>query len=424
MRRGRLPGRLGRRGFLAASALATPRLARGQGTAKVVVIGGGFGGATCARVLKKLAPDIAVTLVEPAKTYTACPGSSEVVVGARELSRQQFGYDAIGRAGVTVAATAAKGVDAKARTVALADGNTLAFDRLVMAPGIDFDWQALPGYDEKAAEKMPHAWKGGEQIALLGRQLKAMPDGGVVVIAVPAAPYRCPPAPYERASLIAWYLKAQKPRSHVVILDAKDSFSQQRLFQQAWARLYPGVIEWVALSQGGNVTAVDAGTLTVKTDFEDHTGQVANIIPPQKAAAIAKSAGVADHTGWCPVEPVAFESTLVRGIHVLGDSAVMGAMAKGASGANAQAKVCAAAIAQRLGGRQAAAPPLTNTCYSLAAPDYGFSITGLYRPDNGQLLEVPGSGATSPLDADQASRASEARSAGAWYETVTAEIFG
>jgi NADPH-dependent 2,4-dienoyl-CoA reductase/sulfur reductase-like enzyme len=414
-----------RRSFIAgaAAALAAPALARAEGTAKVVVIGGGFGGATCARVLKRLAPEIAVTLVEPQKTYAACPGSSEVIVGARDLARQQFGYDAIGRAGVTVAATAAKGVDASARTVALADGNTLAFDRLVMAPGIDLNWAALPGYDEQAAEKMPHAWKGGEQIALLGRQLKAMPDGGLVVIAVPAAPYRCPPAPYERASLIAWYLKAHKPRSRLLILDAKDSFSQQRLFQQAWAKLYPGVIEWVALSQGGNVTAIDASTLTVKTDFDEHKAQVANIIPPQKAAAIANSAGVADHTGWCPVEPVAFESTLVPAVHVLGDSAIMGAVAKGASGANAQAKACAGHLVARLGGRPPAEPQLSNTCFSLAAPDYGFSITGVYRPEKGQLLEVPGSGATSPLDADQASRAREANAAQIWYETVTAEIF-
>jgi NADPH-dependent 2,4-dienoyl-CoA reductase/sulfur reductase-like enzyme len=415
-----------RRSFIAgaAASLAAPALARAQGAAKVVVVGGGFGGAACARFLKKLAPEVAVTLVEPKKTYTACPGSSEVVVGARDLARQQFGYDALGRAGVTVAATAAKGVDASARTVALADGHTLAFDRLVMAPGIDLNWTALPGYDEQAAERMPHAWKGGGQIALLGRQLKAMSDGGLVVIAVPAAPYRCPPAPYERASLIAWYLKAQKPRSRLLILDAKDSFSQQRLFQQAWAKLYPGVIEWVALSQGGNVTAIDASTLTVKTDFDEHKAQVANIIPPQKAAAIAQSAGVADHTGWCPVEPVAFESTLVPAVHVLGDSAIMGAMAKGASGANAQAKACAAQLVARLGGRLPAEPRLANTCFSLAAPDYGFSITGVYRPEKGQLLEVPGSAATSPLDADQASRAREANAAQTWYETVTTEIFG
>jgi hypothetical protein len=184
------------------------------------------------------------------------------------------------------------------------------------------------------------------------------------------------------------------------------------------------MVEWVALSQGGNVSSVDATTLTVKTDFDDHKAQVANVIPPQKAAAIATRVGIADRTGWCPVEPTSFESTLVPGVHVLGDAAITGAMAKAAFAANVEAKVCAAAIVARLAGKEPAQPLMINTCYSLAAPDYGFSIAGVYRPEKGQLLEVPDAGGTSPLDVDAGYRAREARYAEAWYETVTAEIFG
>src|SRR5450755_1348054 len=247
--------RLGRRVFLAGIAAAglAPAIGRAQGIGRVVVIGGGFGGATCARVLKKLQPILNVTLVEPSKVFTSCPFSNEVIAGQRDIKQQQFGYDAIARDGVVVAQTSATAVDPTQHRVTLADGRTLAYDRLVIAPGIDIDWKALPGYDETAAEKMPHAWKAGEQTLLLRRQLEAMEDGGVVVISAPANPYRCPPAPYERASQIAWYLKTRKPRSKVLLLDAKDSFSQQRLFQNAWSELYPAMIEWVSLSQGGNV---------------------------------------------------------------------------------------------------------------------------------------------------------------------------
>src|SRR4029077_13421161 len=215
---------------------------------------------------------------------------------------QQFTYDRIAAEGVTVIALAAAKVDSQARNVVLADGNSLTWDRLVLAPGIDMRFDALPGYDEAASARMPHAWKAGEQTALLRKQIEAMDDGGVVVLAVPAAPLRCPPAPYERASLIAHYLKANKPRSKILILDAKDGFSQQKLFERAWQELYPGMIERIALSQGGRVTSVDAATGTIVTDFGNYTARVASVIPPQKAGRIAEIAGVADNTGWCPID--------------------------------------------------------------------------------------------------------------------------
>jgi len=401
-----------------------PSIASAQGAGRVVVVGGGFGGATAARTLKALAPTLSVTLVEPNATYTACPFSNNVLANLRSIDQQQFGYDGVTKAGVTVARLSATAVNASAKSVTLSDGSTLAYDRLVMSPGIDFDWNAIPGYDEAASQFMPHAWKAGPQTVLLRQQLQGMDDGGLVVISSPANPYRCPPGPYERASLIAYWLKIWKPKSKLLILDSKDAFSKQRLFQNAWAQLYPGMIDWVSLSKGGKVTSVDPSALTLVTDFGRHKAAVANVIPPQKAGAIAHQAGVADRTGWCPVEPVAFESTLQPGIHVLGDAAIMGAMPKSAFAANAQGKVCAAAIVDLLAGRKPQDPILINTCYSLVAADYAISVAGVYRPDKGVLADVPGSGGVSPLEVVGGFRGQEALYASSWFRTITAEVFG
>lgn len=415
-----------RRHFLKITAAAglAPAVVSAQGKARVVVIGGGFGGATAARTVKVLQPALDVTLVEPNPVYTSCPFSNSVLANLREIDQQQFRYDGIKSAGVTVAETRATVVDPEAKTVTLADGNKLSYDRLIMSPGIDFNWNAIPGYDEAASEKMPHAWKAGAQTVLLRRQLQAMDDGGLVVLSAPANPFRCPPGPYERASLIAYWLKVWKPKSKLLLLDSKDAFSKQRLFQNGWAELYPGTIEWVPLSQGGKVISVDPTTLTLTTEFGAHKATVANVIPPQKAGAIAAQAGVADRTGWCPVEPVAFESTLRPNIHVLGDAAIMGGMPKSAFAANAQAKVCAAAIVKLLAGDKPQDPILINTCYSLVAADYGISIAGVYRPDKGQLIDIPGAGGTSPLVAVGGLRGQEALYASSWFRTITAETFG
>jgi NADPH-dependent 2,4-dienoyl-CoA reductase/sulfur reductase-like enzyme len=408
-----------------AAPLAAPSIASAQGGAgRVVVVGGGFGGATAARTLKALEPKLDVTLVEPNATFTSCPFSNEVLADLREIAQQQFAYDGVKKAGVTLAQTSATAVDAAAKTVTLADGTKLSYDRLVLSPGIDINWGALPGYDEAAAQKMPHAWKAGAQTVLLRQQLQSMEDGGLVVISAPANPYRCPPGPYERASLIAYWLKIWKPRSKLMILDSKDVFSKQKLFQNGWAELYPDRVEWVPLSQGGKVTSVDPATLTFVTDFASHKAAVGNVIPPQKAGAIAQQAGVADRTGWCPVEPVAFESTLQPGIHVLGDAAIMGGMPKSAFAANAQAKVCAAALVELLAGRKPIDPILINTCYSLLAADYGISVAGVYRPDKGVLTSIPGSGGESPLEVVGGFRGQEALYAASWFRTITAEIFG
>jgi len=403
--------------------LPLPALAQGA-AGRVVVIGGGFAGATCARTLKRLEPRLAVTLVEPNPIFTACPFSNDVIAGLRDLKDQQFAYEKITAAGVDLAAAAAAAVDPQSRTVSLTNGAHLAYDRLVAAPGIDIHWDALPGYSEAAAQRMPHAWKAGEQTLLLRRQLEAMDDGGLVVISAPANPYRCPPGPYERASLIAYYLKAKKPKSKLIVLDAKDAFSKQKLFQQAWAALYPGLIDWVSLSAGGKVTAVDPGSMTLVTDFQQYKAAVASVIPPQKAGHIAELAGIADRTGWCPIDPLSFASTLQPNIHVIGDAAIAGAMPKSAFAANAQAKVCAAAVVALLAGTTPAEPKLINTCYSLAAPDYGISVASVYHPVNGQLVVVEGADGTSPLDAPADVRALEATYANGWFNTITGEVFG
>ena len=414
-----------RRRTLVAAALAAPFVARAQGAARIVVVGGGFAGATAARALAQAGHQ--VTMIEGDARYVSCPFSNPVLVGLRTLDEQQFGWDAVAAAGVTLVQARAAGVDSAAKRVLL-DGSALPYDRLILAPGVDMrlgaDAGALPGYDQAATVPMPHAWKAGLQTVLLQEQLRAMPDGGTVIMAVPANPYRCPPGPYERASLIAWFLKTSKPRSKLLVLDAKDVFSKQKLFQAAWTALYPGILEWVSLSDGGKVVSVDPVAMTVATDFGSHKGDVVNVIPPQRAGAIAQAAGVADRSGWCPVDPVTFESTRIAGIHVIGDAAIMGAMPKSAFAANAQAKVCAAAIGALLAGRKPDEPRLINTCYSLVAPRYGISVAGVYRPKDGQLTDIEGAGGTSALDAGADVRAQEAGYADVWYRTITGSVFG
>lgn len=411
----------------AASALAAavggwPRPALAQAEPKIVVVGGGFAGATAARALKQLG--CAVTLVEARESYVSCPFSNLVIAGLRPMEGQIFGYDAVRREGVRVVHATATGADPAARRVTLADGTAFPYDRLVLAPGVDLRFDTVPGYGADAAQEMPHAWQAGPQTLLLRDQLAAMADGGLAVMSVPANPYRCPPGPYERASLIAHYLKTAKPRSKLIVLDAKDTFSKQRLFQAAWTALYPDHLEYVPLAAGGAVASVEPDARVVATDFERYRAAVANVIPPQRAGRIAAAAGVADRSGWCPIDPVTFESRLQPLIHVIGDAAVTGAVPKSAFAANAEAKHCAAAIVALLRGREPSEPRLINTCYSLVAPDYGISVAGVYRPANGLLTDVPGAGGTSPLDAEPAVRALEARYAEDWFRTVTTEVFG
>ena len=307
----------------------------------------------------------------------------------------------------------------------LRGGSVLDYDRLVLAPGIAIRWDVLPGYDEVAAAVMPHAWLAGEQTLLLRRQIEAMPDGGTVVISAPANPFRCPPGPYERASLIAYYLKteqasleADRARCEGQLLEAAAVSGGLGAALSGAARM-GATVEW---RQGDIRRCKDAAPwLPISPTYK---ADVANVIPPQQAGTIAATAGVADRTGWCPIDPSTFESRLQPNVHVIGDAAIAGAMPKSAFAANAQAKVCAEAVAALLHGETPQPPKLINTCYSLVAPDYGISIAGVYHLADGQLADVGGAGGVSPLDAPPDFRAIEASYAEAWFRTIASETFG
>ena len=401
-----------------------PRLVWTQTPSRVVVVGGGFGGATCAKYLRRADPRLDVALIEPQRQFVACPFSNAVLVGLRDLASVTHTYDGLRqRYGVRLVHATATELDPAAHQVTLNDGTRLTYDRLVLAPGVEMQWGALEGYDVAASERFPHAWQAGPQTLLLRRQLEAMEDGGLVVLTVPDNPYRCPPGPYERASLIAHYLKIHKPQSKVLLLDAKDTFTKQALFRTAWARLYPGVLEWVSGSQGGRVVRVNVQTGTVHTDFDEYKPAVANIIPPQRAAAIARAAGLDAGTGWCSIHPRTFESTVHPDIHLLGDAIIASPMPKSAFSANNQAKVCAAAIVALLRGAPVAEPVLMNTCYSLVAPDYGISIAAVYSVAGEKIVAVEGSEGTSPVDAPNEVRHREAEYAQSWYANITADVF-
>ena len=413
---------LGLAGFAALAGLSATAAA--QTRARLVVVGGGFGGATAASFLKQILPNASVTMIEPNTDYYACPFSNLVIAGMRDLEAQRFGYDALKAQGVEVVHDRASDIDPSAHTVKLASGAALPYDRLVLSPGIDFRWNAINGYDAGAAEIMPHAWKAGPQTLLLRRQLEAMKDGGLVVMSVPPAPFRCPPGPYERASLIAHYLKTHKPKSRLLILDAQDKFSKQPLFEEAWAQLYPGLIERRDAEDFGRVISVDPSMKTLATDFENMKADVANVIPPQQAGEIAQRAGVADATGWCPIDPLTFGSTLQPDIHVIGDATIAAPMPKSAFSANLHAKLCATQIARILTGLPPEPTVLTNTCYSYLSDDAAVSITGVYTNEGGKLHSVEGAGGLSPLGADPAIQGSEAMQADAWFRTITQQTFG
>lgn len=355
----------------------------------------------------------------------APPLSNGVLGGLRTLADQQFGYERIAAAGIKVAIATATAVDARARAVRLSTGDTLLYDRLVLAPGIGLRFEALPGYSAASVEQAPHAWlTDGAQLELLRRQLDAMDDGGLVAIVAPVNPARCPPAPYERASMIAHYLRARKPRAKIAIFDSKEEFTMQPLFQHAWDQLYPGLISWKSLSSGGNATAIDIANKTIETVFDKYKFAVANVIPPQVAAPIGALAGVADHTGWCPVDPVTFESQLEKNIHVIGDAALAGAMPKSAFSGAIEGKLSADALVRLFSGKTPAVSRLDSDCYSVIAPDYAISLTGAFHPVSGEYAEIEGSAGTTPLDASPAVHAQLARSAEAWFRTITSEIFG
>ena len=407
----------------AASAIGFPMIAAAGGKKQVVIVGGGTAGATAAKYIRRADASVEVTLIEPNKDYYTCYLSNEVIGGGRKLESLKFGYDGLRKHGVTVVHDTVTAIDAKGQKVTTQGGKSFSYDRCIVAPGISFV-DNIAGYDAAAMEKMPHAWKAGPQTALLRKQLEAMDDGGMVLIAPPPNPFRCPPGPYERACQIASYLKASKPKSKILILDKKDSFSKQALFTQAWDRHYKGMIEWVkAVDTGGGVKSVDAKTGTVSTEFEEYKPAVANIIPAQVAGTIAKTAGLTNDSGWCPISGKTFESTIHKGIHVIGDAAIQDPLPKSGYAANSEAKVVAAAVVDLVNGREPGTPSWVNTCYSIVAPDDGISVAMVYNLVDGKVAKVEGSGGLTPLDSSPEERAREVQYAYSWFNNITSDIF-
>ncbi len=410
--------------LLGAPLLGKPSVAQAVG--RVVVVGGGFGGAAAARTLRRVAPQISVTLIVDSPVFTTCPFSNTVIGGLRELSEIQFSYDGLAAEGVDIRVDPATAIDPAGQKVALQSGDVLAYDRAILSPGIDFRFDALPGVGSDVAQTLPHAWKAGDQTVLLRDQIRAMPMGGTVIIAPPDNPFRCPPGPYERASMIAHYLTQHNPTAKILIVDAKDKFSKQGLFTAGWEALYPGMISFVPFSEHGGIKGIDVGAKRIETYFGDFTADVINLIPPQSAARVALDAGLAGTGLWCDIDGLTFEALEAEKIHIIGDAAIVGDMPKSGFSASTQGKACAHAVAALMDDRTPERAFLMNTCYSLVGPDYGISVAGVYQSEagNNRLSSLPGTGGTSAAGDLPDLRRDEANFARGWYANLTQELFG
>ncbi|MCA1998393.1 MAG: NAD(P)/FAD-dependent oxidoreductase [Hyphomicrobiales bacterium] len=379
---------INRRQILAGAAALTGTLAapmvRAQGKPRVVVVGGGAGGATAAKYIAKDSQGaIEVTLVEPKDTFTTCFHSNLYLGGFKSFDEITHRYDKLASAyGIRHVRQWATAVDRSKREIVLADGSRLGYDRLVLAPGIDLKYDSVPGWGKDAEEVMPHAWLAGPQTQLLRRQLDAVKDGGVIVMIAPPNPFRCPPGPYERVSMMAHQLKASgRTRAKIFVLDPKESFSKQGLFQQGWERHYPGMVEWIGPKVHDGIKSVDPKTMTVTTGFETYRDcALVNVIPAQSAGRIARDAGLANASGYCPIDPESMKSTLDPAIFIIGDASIAGDMPKSGFSANSQAKVAAMAIRGELTNSRTFPARYANTCWSLIAPDDTVKVGGRYEP--------------------------------------------
>jgi sulfide dehydrogenase [flavocytochrome c] flavoprotein chain len=388
--------------------------------AHVVVVGAGFGGATCARYLRQWGPGIAVTLIEPNDRFISCPISNWVLGGLRSMDDITHGYDKLPGHGIRMVRDSVVAIDPARRTVTTRGGTSINYDRLVLAPGIEILTDTVEGFREaEAAGKVVHAWKAGPQTALLRKQLEAMPDGGTFVMSVPAAPYRCPPGPYERACLVAHYFKQAKPKSRIILLDGNaDVASKKALFTDAWNTFYPGMIDY---RPNNAPFAVDGSTMRVSTEFDDVRGDVLNVVSRQRAGELCALAGARNDSGgnWCTVDFVTFESTTVPNVHIIGDS-VLSSLPKSGHMATNQAKICAAAIVELLAGRQPdPTPVLVNTCYSATSGSTSGYVANVYRHEAGKgYVSQPGGGATTRGDEDNF------KFNQAWARNIWAEVLG
>ncbi|MEO7152140.1 MAG: NAD(P)/FAD-dependent oxidoreductase [Burkholderiaceae bacterium] len=426
-RRAWLQGALGAGvlGGLGGCAIGSGRGAATPSSAKVVVIGGGYGGATAARYVRLFSQQtIDVVLIEPERSFVSCPISNLVVAGVRTLADITTPYDGLRALGVTVVHDTVTAIDPARRSVRLAGGPEIRYDRLVVSPGVELLFDDVQGLCQAQLDgRVLQAWKAGPETVALQRQLAAMRDGGVVAIAIPEAPYRCPPGPYERASLVAAYLKANKPRSKVLVLDANpDITSKGPLFRKAWTELYPGMVEYRGQHK---TTAVDVATRTIRFEVQDDVqADVMNVLPPMRAGAIAVQTGLANaNRRWCHVDFRSFESTAAPGIHVLGDAIqVAPAMPKSGHMANGHAKVAAAAIVAQLQGWEVNPEPmLTNTCYSFVSPDEVIHVASVheYVAAEKTFKAVAGSGGVSAQRSQL-----EATYAMGWARNIWADSLG
>ncbi len=365
---------------------------------RVVVVGGGYGGTIAAKYIRMLDKSIEVVLIEPNRQFISCPFSNLYIGGLLpDLSSLTIGYDKLAaNHGVKVVHDTVTAVDPAKKTVTVS-GTTIDYDRLVLSPGIDFRTEELAGYDlATTPEVMPHAWKAGPQTLLLRKQLVDMPDGGTVVLTIPLSPFRCPPGPYERTSMIAMYLKQYKPRSKIVVLDANpDIVSKAGLFRKGWKKHYENIIQYRGAQK---VTAVDAKRRSVFIEgMEEVKGDVVNVIPPQRAGRIASTTGlVGPDKNWCPIDATTFESKLQKNIHVIGDACIAGAMPKSGYSANSEAKVCAANLVALMNGRETTEMSAINVCYSFISAKEAVSVAGVYAVKDGAIIAVPNSGGVSP----------------------------
>jgi NADPH-dependent 2,4-dienoyl-CoA reductase/sulfur reductase-like enzyme len=422
-----------RRGFLKGAAVFGAGVATGQFAApalaqakpKIVIVGGGPGGLI---VLRKLANDgkgdFDITLVEAQKTYTTCFYSNLFLGGFQPIENLTFSYGVVAKLpGVTLAQDTASSIDRQRREVILQSGTRLPYDRLVMAPGIDLDYGSVPGWSAAAEERMPHAWKAGAQTLLLKRQIDAVPDGGLIVMIAPPVPYRCPPGPYERASMMACALKtAGKSKARIVILDPKERFSKQGLFQAGWEKYYPGMIEWLPQSIHGGIQSVDPASMTVATGFETYANAaLVNVIPRQTAGRIARDAGLTDEQGYCPIDAFTMASRKDRSIFVVGDACIPGDMPKSAFATSSQARAAASVIRAELTGQAMPMLAYENTCWSLIAADDSVKIGGTYGPTDVKIAERSAF-LSKPDESAETRRETYAESA-AWYSNLTAAMF-
>ncbi len=381
--------------------------------AKIVVIGGGFGGASVAKYLKKYSQNIDVTIIEPNHIYTTMPKGNCYLSDLINVERLHQRYKHLRQSyNISILHDLVTQIDTSSKVVKTLNGVKLPYDKLVCATGIEFDFDDIEGYSKKDINTIPHAYSGVSQLTLLKKKIQSMDNGSLFAIVAPKCPYRCPPGPYERASLVAEYFKKYKPKSKILIFDQKDSYCKQPLFEQGWKSLY-----------GNNIERIDAKNNTlITTDGQKHKVDLLNFIPPQQATALLRQAGLCDKSGWAPVDQQTFASTLAKDLYIIGDSSIAGDMPKSGHSANSQAKLCAASIVLSLAGQEMIKPKIANTCYSLVGSDYGISVIEVYQFDGKKMKEITKK--ITPLGKEDYFYATEAFYAKAWHKSISHDIWG